>query len=272
MTHEKNNFGGGESRAGSDEQKISSMLSGLKRVEAPKDFDFHLKARIANARPADYQRADLFPILKYAVPLVLFVLVGVGIFGVSFYDNGNSPSVSVSKTPQPTVPPVQQSTPLVISPEVASSTPSPDSGSRGTEKKENEHLASRTPPDEPGGGSRDSHPRAPGSRDFPSNSADRALRAAEDAITPVKRLSARDALKLIGIEAIFENNSWTVKSVRPNDAAGILGVKPGDRIKTIDGKPIDQKTEFEDGIIKLSRMQVQRDGAAVELGSQNKPK
>src|SRR5687768_9209398 len=274
MTHEKNNFGGRAEHPGSDEQKISEMLGGLKRVEAPKDFDFHLKARIANARPADYQRAGLFPILKYAVPLALFLVVGAGIFGLSFYDTGNSTVVSVSETPEPTVPPVQESAPmvtvpLVTPPDVATATPLPDAGSRSIEKKENERFASRTPV-EPGGGSRDSHPRTPGSRDLPSRSADQALGVAENAITPVKRLSAKEALKLIGIDADFENNGWTVKTVKANEVGGILGVKPGYRIKTIEGKPLDQKTEFEGGI-KLSRMQVQRDGATVDLVPQNKP-
>ena len=271
MTHEKNNFGDGAEHPGSDEQKISIMLNGLKRVEAPKDFDFHLKARIANARPADYQRAGLIPILKYAIPLALFLAVGAGIFAVSSYNERNSAAVSVIGTPEPTVPPVPELTPFVKSPELATSTPLPEPGPRSTEKDESERLASRRPYVEPRGGSRDSHPNVPGSRDMPNNSADSALHVSKDAITPVKRLSAKEALNLIGIDADFENSSWTVKAVKANELGGILGVKPGDRIKTIEGKSIDQKTEF-DGGIKLSRMQVQRAGATVELGSQNKPK
>src|SRR5688500_18285244 len=66
-------------RLNADDARISSLLRGLRRVDAPADFDFKLKARIANASPARTASAGLFPVLKFAAPLLLLLPI-VGFF------------------------------------------------------------------------------------------------------------------------------------------------------------------------------------------------
>lgn len=57
MSHENNNIGGRAEHPGSDEQKISQLLGGLKRVEAPPDFEFRLKAGSQmHGRPSEARR------------------------------------------------------------------------------------------------------------------------------------------------------------------------------------------------------------------------
>ena len=270
MTHEEDNFGGGQARAGLDEHKISELLGGLERVEAPKDFDFQLKARIANARADDYRPAGLFQVLKYAVPLALLLIVGAGILLTSSNNNSIAPIVGMEKGPEIPTAPFQPSTDEGSTLDVAASTPMQDPRVDRDEKDGGRHLMARDTQGASQGGSRDSHPRRTVDPVMTSsNSADKAL-TADRTITPVKRLSAKDALKLIGVDADFENRGWKVRSVKANEAAGQLGVRPGDIIKTIDGNPIGERTEFVDGI-KLSRMQVERGGATVELGPPENP-
>ncbi len=39
-----------------ENDEIHRLLGTLKRVEAPKDFDFHVRARIAKSRPVEERR------------------------------------------------------------------------------------------------------------------------------------------------------------------------------------------------------------------------
>jgi S1-C subfamily serine protease len=78
-----------------------------------------------------------------------------------------------------------------------------------------------------------------------------------------------EALRLIDAEASFENNAWVVKSVRAKGIADQMGLKAGDTLKAIDGKPIGEKTEFQRSF-SAGTIQVQRGDATVELGSANK--
>src|SRR5688572_29519198 len=85
-----------------DEQQISKMLGGLKRVEAPGDFDLRVRGRIAAGKPAD--KSSWLPVpVRLAVPLGLLLLVG-GYFAFnSFYWTGNV-SVPVAEV-QPIIEP-----------------------------------------------------------------------------------------------------------------------------------------------------------------------
>src|SRR5882757_9958101 len=68
-----------------EDEPVSKLLGGLKRVEAPNDFDFRVKARIAAGKPADRSASWLPASVRYAVPLVLLVLVGGYIAFNAFY-------------------------------------------------------------------------------------------------------------------------------------------------------------------------------------------
>ncbi|MGD9563459.1 MAG: PDZ domain-containing protein [Pyrinomonadaceae bacterium] len=274
MRHDEENIG----TPGSDEHQISRLLGGLKRVEAPKDFDFHLKARIANARPESYRPTGLLSILKYAVPLGLFLAVGAGIFLYTANDprlnddmvqvpaaaaSSNSPIPIAPDEPKPEVRAADES---VI---VASASPErPDS------RKENaEPLVASTSPE-----AVTERPNRGGSRDFTSsgdpdrrgNSADLTVRAAETPRTPrglssLNPVGVKDALRMMDAEASFEDNAWVVISVRANGIADQLGMKAGDRLKSIDGKPVGERTEFQSSF-SATTIQVLRGDATIDLG------
>ena len=274
MAHEENNFGGGTEFADSDEQKISQMLGGLKRVEAPKDFDFHLKSRIAKGRPEEVRPASLLPILKYALPLALVLLVSAGILLRSSYSTIDTPTVAEANTTQPSLPT------NVVGPADPVNSVSVPGTVPGNERRPSIGGTSdvASSPKEPSGGtSKDftSRPDRPLLLPPEGRSTDRAIRGAEPALKPrgtgQKKYSAREGLELLGIDANFENGKWTVKAVKPNMAGDQVGVKQGDRVLALDGKPIDEKTEF-DGGVSVKTITVSRDGKTLELDSKNKPK
>jgi hypothetical protein len=60
------------------DEKVRQVLASLKRVEAPKDFEFRLKARIAKASPEAYQQQQTTSYkrrLAYALPAFASVVV-----------------------------------------------------------------------------------------------------------------------------------------------------------------------------------------------------
>src|SRR3982751_2593621 len=75
-----------------DDAKVARLLAGLKRVEAPANFEFRLKARLANAtRPA--RGFGFVPsFVKYAAPVALVAAVS----SVLFLNSSNSPESNVS--------------------------------------------------------------------------------------------------------------------------------------------------------------------------------
>jgi hypothetical protein len=284
MTHENKNIGGRAEHPGSDEQKISQVLSTLKRVEAPKNFDFHLKARIANARPADYQKTSLFPILKYAMPLGLFLAVGAGMFLYSSYSTG----LNTEMVGEPTGTSILNPAPVATTePTVAQPNSFPPNDPSIVASASPEASGPQRNPDESRVASNPKMPSLGGSRDFrdfalpppigvpPNNSADKTVGVAPPPRTPkgmssLNPMGLSDALRMIDAEAEFENNTWVVKSVKANGIADQMGLKAGDKLKAIDGKPIGEKTEFQRSF-SAGTIQVQRGDAIVELGGAKKP-
>lgn len=268
MAHENDKIGGRAEHPGSDEQKISEMLGTLNRVEAPKDFDLHLKARIARARPVDHRWADLFPILKYAMPLGLFLAVGVGVFLASSYNSEldtdlvSQPASPVVEAPAPApsvLPVVQPPTNSVSEPPRFIASESPSAGRRSPAPETPRSSSNRNVP-------------VGGSRDFTPT--DKALKVAPTPRTPTgmslnpQRLD--EAFRLIEAEAEFESGSWVVKGVKSNGIADQMGLKMGDKVRAIDGKPVGERTEFP-GSFRVRTIQVQRDGTTVELGGAKNP-
>lgn len=273
MTHEEKNIGGRAEHPGSEEQKISQMLGSLRRVEAPKDFDFHLKARIANAKPSDYQRSGLLPILKYAMPLALFLVVGAGAVGISSYNTWEAPTavVEVPKETGETPPAVPDGAREVAAPvQVTSPAPAVNAETPSV-RPERPLLASNPAP----------AARQPQRRIVPVSPAatpeGRSADMTGGIVRPkvicapgvqCKPLEAREAFSRLGLEAVYEGGAWKVKSVKANETAGQLGVKPGDRLKSINSKAVTDRTEFESDL-KVTTIQVQRGRETIDLTINN---
>jgi len=223
-----------------ENEPVSQLLAGLTRVEAPKDFDFRVKARIASGRPTESLASWLPAWVRIAVPAG--VLVAGSYFGFNaFYPaqpdqqttaslGGMNPAPIVAEKPAD-VPtnsaPVQEERAEIIRPDTSAKTDT-------------------VPPVR-------SLPKPPSSNNEPSGgSVDRAVRIANTIVpntaAPRRAItSANDRLSQMGISAVNSGSAVTVGSVKPGSVAERSGVKTGDVIEAVgakglrirrDGKPM----------------------------------
>lgn len=256
----------------SDERKIAGMLGSLKRIEAPKDFDHRLKARIANAKPESFRPAAFFPVLRYVMPLGLFLVVGGALMwnGGMHIDNDSVPSVAETVRPVEArseaniTRPVEIGTAAIVPQTVDSLPPRIEQaamrkGKASSGKIERISATSGT------------------------SSVDMALREAPKTILPPgfnsesvtvnnavpdsgipRQFTAGEVLSTIGIEAKFENKGWKVGSVAKGSFAEVSGIKPGDSIEAMDGEALGDKKVFTGGF-NAKKIKVVRDSKDLEI-------
>ncbi|MGI8917096.1 MAG: hypothetical protein ACR2H6_00750 [Pyrinomonadaceae bacterium] len=88
-----------------DRQKLSQMIAGLEAVEAPGDFDFRLRARLANLRD---ERVSAFSTFGFGLPsialAVLAILLVVGIYLRTTNDSVIEGPLAQSEAPKTAAP------------------------------------------------------------------------------------------------------------------------------------------------------------------------
>lgn len=278
-----------------EQTKLWEMLGGLNRVEAPKDFDFQLRARIARSKPEDYRQTGFFPALRYILPLsaILVVLSVVALSGLFLVDSNSIPSVAVSETPNPLVNaamPINnfvepkeisaEKSPLVNNAPVyetnslkpATLDQRPEVAGKKIEggSKDSPHEKPNvviTPENEDsGGGLRD--------RDFtfgspkvftPSGIPNPNQKTETNSNQNNAQTKISDILSMLGIKA----NSLKVVSVQKSSIAERSGVKVGDVIEAINGKKITGDT-LEGKEVSVKSLTVLRNGERQEITLSNK--
>jgi hypothetical protein len=258
----KNNPNESENLSGEHEE-VRQMCGNLKRVNAPKDFDFHLKARIANANPNDFQQNAFLPFLRYALPLCLVIfLAGFVVFsGILNSEQSNTIAEKTTPNQAPDSVPNAIPTSAIVSSNtlIAANSSNPVTAVANSEQKKtapnnetasatnkNNNLSSVTKDSKPGedfGGTRESTSRdtpifTP--RGIPPTSNVRNNQSVN--IGNQSRSSVKEMLNIIGIEADFMNSGWSVKSVTDNSLASRSGIKMGDFIESADGRKLDSET------------------------------
>ncbi len=273
MTHENHKIGDGATGHTSDEERVAEMLGGLKRIAAPKDFDIRVRARIAQGRPREILRPNFFPILKYAVPLGLFLVFG----SVFFIYNSYDPALdqAIVSVPGASDQPGIVNAPDEVPHTAIASRKTAEEPSAGVSEPQDTQGEKRVPEQEPQLAAK---VKAADGRsvDFRSSRVteprgsftDRALRPAPTPRTPtgmqLNPLSVSEALKLIGADASFENSSWVIKTVAAGGVAERMGMRSGDRLKAIDGEPVAETTLFPSKF-GARTIRVQRSGALLDL-------
>ncbi len=263
-----------------DEQKIREMCCSLKKIDAPKDFDFKLKARIANTNPRDFQPRFGFA-FRYAMPaLALLFVVGLLAYNGGFWSSENNPviaesSISLTNTalPQNTMSsnfsPSEQKTD-----ENSAILPSNQASPKLPEKTQVAGNILQTPKkdlqenkQDSNGGSKDfgftrDIPKQP---NFNSNSVLPNPQNNEKSVPmPVK-----DVLSINGINADLENGKWKVKSVTANSLGESSGVKENDIIEAIDNQPLSAETVF-NKTFSGKTITITRNGAKSQIKLRNK--
>ena len=274
-----------------EQTRVWQMIDGLNRIDAPNDFDFRVKAKIAGAQPANLQ-SRFFPILRYVLPLSLIVMVfGLLAFNTTlFFGNNGASQVAdaVSQTPTIAELPLSDSSmpnefvatgnSLQFSPgenDIAEdSNIKPATKERETQfvsiksvKKPLTESRKESPKDNSDGNSR---VKAATSTTIllPENlDANKTVETLPNAgnqnpITDVQ------ILDFIGIEVVSENTRKRVKAVKPDSSAERSGVKVGDVIEAIDGvklsaEPVNAKK------IEVKKLTVARDAEKIEITLKN---
>lgn len=248
----------------SDQNRIWAMLGGLGQVEAPKDFNFRVKARIAETKLDGYkEETGFFPALRYVMPLgfVIVLLSFVALSGLYFVGTQSEQPIATQTTPTP-------KEVKVIQPEIAESDESeiiPEEKhvaekNKNNLEEENPGIERKTAPEnqrsndlvaekkgktpkkttekpESGGGSKDLAGTKPPTIIQPEFDTNRSPKPKQNK-NPSKSVDVKVVLDLAGIETDFKNGKYSVKSVRKNSMAERSKVKVGDIIEAINGKKI----------------------------------
>ena len=213
-----------------DDDTVSRLLGSLKRVDAPNDFNFRVKARIAGGRPAESTRSWLPASIRYAVPLVLLLFVG-GYFALNAIytpvtvDAPTVADVSSEKTRPGAETPLNIDVATVPSDSPAEIRPieNPAKPSVAAVKEPEKSVSKPNPKaDRPSGGSL-----------VMASNAGQTITA--NGVEPKSTgnnipVSAKDFLKSAGINVSLNGSRWLVLS------SGTAAVKTGDVIESVNSQ------------------------------------
>ena len=243
-----------------DEQQISYLIGSLEKVSAPNDFDFRLKARIANTVNKDFQ-PSIWQTLRYVLPLTAtviiaaFVMIQAGLFSTNPAEN----DFAAGNTIQPQI--VNQQF-LPANADIAKTSNSniiesvnigkqPESIVSGLNPKN--AVAVKNPVEKKQNTSPNVQPEKE-----PLMSRDSAVRQNKKPLFPVginpdnakpqvmenensNSVSAQEIFKIIGLETETKAGKIIVKSVKEKSLAEKSNVKAGDVIEAIDEQRLDKE-------------------------------
>jgi membrane-associated protease RseP (regulator of RpoE activity) len=239
------------------EQEISDMLGSLKRVGAPGDFGFKVRARIAGRRPSGARRSWLPASAAVAAPLGLVLAVGGYFTLTTFYSPSNVQGPATAELAPAALPPAEIAERPVLAgqpvfevpPDTLLTSASPELEPRMADLRTVDPTVKKTMSAKKmvpanGGGSLDTTLGIPHEVNV--------------------SLSAKDVLSDIGVDANLSGSSWTVGTVRQNSAAARSGLKAGDVIEAVNDKPLSGAASFPGKFVGHS-VRVRRDGKVVQI-------
>ena len=251
---------------------VAQMLSALPRVEAPANFEFGVRAKIASGGRS---RSPLIPFLKIAAPLALILLVTTFVF---YY--GTSPTADNSDVVQrPAIVEPPAASPLVVAAEAPAEIVS------GPRVGDSLPVEPDRPTVEPIRVANSSpsviRDRSTTARRIEGGSVDRTLESARTITAPgfesVSRgnenssgaeISIREVLTTLGIAAVFSDGGWKINSAADGSLAHRSGIRAGDVIESIDDRQLAETTSFK-GSFSGKMFRVRRDGKLITLELRN---
>jgi hypothetical protein len=256
-----------------NDDKVATLLGGLKRVNAPENFESRVRARLSD--PSAH-RSSNFGWLKLALPTG--ALAGLALFlFLSGYLGGEVPEVNVAveadKTsrvapagsaqntvPSNVVEPQQVRNPDVNAEVATAQSPAVETPATNKAQKNSNRV-----------------------RSFENNSYDMASDPQKDILprglntnpqTPANSnsekemrrptIAAADILRITGINSDLRGNDLTVSSVVKSSVAERIGVKPGDVIVSLNDIKMGKDAAFPSGV-DLKTILVRRNGQLVDL-------
>lgn len=268
--------------------RVWQMIDVLPRVDAPVNFDFRVKARIANSKPTDFQ-PRFFPILRYVMPLgVIVLLLGLIAFNTNYFSGDNAaeqiavtlPLTSIEKE-------MAASNPTFTNQNILSTFGNESSvasqlntntvsikdireaqiAAVNSKKKRRTETPKKNAEESDGIGSRDITVSAPTVTLPRGLDPNRRIETAPNA-DDTKFFTAEEILPFLGIEIVLQNENHTVKFIKRNSLAERSGVEVGDVIEAIDGKQISDEP-FSGRTIKVKTLTVLRGVKKFEIALHN---
>jgi len=253
-----------------DDAKVAQLLAGLKRVEAPANFEFRLKARLANAAPPVRGFGLVPSFVKYAAPVALVAAVS----SVLFLNSSNAPESTVSTAgvaPQISVsevvkPAASFAPTTAVEPEATVPVIAANPNRHSAKVRQALAPAVREPKEQ----DRSEVKGVKEARIIASRGIDPNTQVLPVAPQPESKslLPASDVLRWLGVDSVYEGG-WKVRAIKTNSPADQAGVKAGDILESIDDKQLGKDAMFKSGNIGKV-IKVKRDGKSVELTLANK--
>ncbi|MEP6902349.1 MAG: hypothetical protein ABJA66_11400, partial [Actinomycetota bacterium] len=267
-----------------DEQKIREICFALKRIDAPKDFDFKLKARIASCQPSDFQPRLGFA-FRYAWPaLAMIFVLGLLVYNSGFWSSKNNQILAESSVKQnPSVPqntqvanytaPISKEqtaenlTVSVLNQEMPKKFEKQPLQVAEHNPQNSNKLIVRQNKNDSITNSKDLGVKPPtviqpniNSNIAPQSSAN---------FLKINSISVKDVLLILGIDGILRNGKWTVNSLTENGTAARSGIKEDDVIEAIDKQLFSDETIFPKPF-NGKTITVTRKGGKMEIKLRNK--
>jgi hypothetical protein len=253
---------------GVDNGEVADLLGALPRVEAPENFEFGVKAKIAAGN--SHTSLGILRWIKVAAPvgLVLLIAAFVVFYGLA---PATSPVDNVAKVEAPAGDQAAPPSPVVNNyPSPAAPVEAPvstrDSEPLVTEKPREGTVASapsapvRQPTrsqansTEAPGGSRDVSQSVPGvisPRGFETN-------------VDTAEVLVDSLFQMLGVTAELVGGDWTVRSTLQNSLAAKAGMRPNDVIEAIDDHSLSGRTKIK-GLRGGKSCLIRRDGKQLRV-------
>jgi len=248
--------------------QIWLMIEDFKPVVAPNDFDFHVKARIAQAKPSDFHKPAFLPILRYVLPLsVAVLLLGIFVINSQYFSNepmvndfaqkefansanGNEVSLNVALANQMAIAPPIKGTEMVIEPPKIDEKMLSENISHREEnpaQKESVEIA-ELPNNQPANSSKKRNEKvfkgnhelsfSPPKIIYPRNANPNLPKPLNSNMERAIPLGDEQILTFFGIETVNEDGKYKVKSLQKDKEGERSGVKIGDVIEQLKGNTI----------------------------------
>ena len=246
------------------DERIANILGDLKRVEAPENFEYAVRARIARGEPKE--SVGSFAILKVAIPAAALGLLAIFLYSAGYLSSDIGPNL----VKDPTVRNAEQPNVAVTAePNGAVPTEQPEQKFEIASHQSNSNVKSRVGTDQPskvsnGGGSIDSAGNDVKVIRPPGFDPDQKRPGREQDLNTQRAIPVQNILQMVGIDAEFRGARCIANSVTDKSPAERAGVKSGDVIEAMNDIPITPSTAFKGGIV-VESIRVNRAGRSIKL-------
>ncbi|MBX3288525.1 MAG: hypothetical protein KF855_04190 [Acidobacteria bacterium] len=271
-----------------EDDRLSEVLAGIPRVEAPANFEQRVMNRIKAGEEPVRGEAAMWPWMKLALPVLALLFVGAflylsGMFSTNISDLPLTAEVEVNDPPPllPDIPVIEADRAddaNVVTTAADSGQPSAferpvERAKQNTAVRPPQNTRRRNVPDNVGGGSVDRAITAAPDVRASNTNANTNANANANFFTPLEgtpeferqaSVSVKDIFELMGLKGAYDGRGWHVRSVDPVGAGKRSGIQDGDVIIAVDDTLLNERMELKGNVI-FKTIRVLRDGKEVTL-------